>query len=77
MKYKLRIYKPVSDLMGDLDHEEFFLTFSAMVERYKELYKKESGLLNPTAWEWKNNVVWGIDWYRISDVVMYDAIKNS
>lgn len=78
--FKLHIYKPIDRLSGNVDHEEFFNTFAEMAARYKQLYKKESGLLNPTAWEYKNctdcGINWGVQWCKISDVTMYNAINN-
>lgn len=74
MKYKLRIYKPVNKWSGDLDHEEFFNTFDEMKVRYKELYQKEMGLLNPTAWEHRevidNGINWGFRWAKFPDAEM-------
>lgn len=78
--YELRIYRPVSRFAGELDHVERFDTFDNMATRYKELYKKENGLLNPTAWEYKELIEygfnWGFNWYKISDVTMYNAINK-
>lgn len=72
--YKLHIYRK----NGDIDRIEHFDTFAEMAKRYKEFYKKENGLLNPTAWQYKkcieNNINFGVMWCKISDVTMYNAI---
>lgn len=78
--FELRIYKTKGFESGNLDHIERFDTFAEMTIRYKELYKKENGLLNPTAFEYKELIEhgfnWGFNWYKISDVTMYNAINK-
>lgn len=78
--FELRIYNTMGRDSGMLHHVERFDTFAEMTTRYKELYKKENGLCNPTAFEYKelteNNINWGINWYKISDVTMYNAINE-
>ena len=77
-KFKLHIYKQIDRLTGNIDHVEFFNTFLDMAARYKQLYKKENGLLNPTAWEYKTcidcGINWGVMWCKIPDVTMYNTV---
>lgn len=72
--YELRVYTTTGRTAGTLDHVERFNTFDSMKARYKELHKKELGILNPTAWEYKElierGINWGINWYKISDAIM-------
>ena len=51
MNYKLRIYKTTGADMGNLDHEEFFETKTAMDKRYDEIFEYSLFSLNPTAWD--------------------------
>lgn len=80
MNYKIRIYNTYGNNKGNLSHEELFATFEKMTIRYKELYKKELGVYNATAWEYtekiESGINWGINWHRISDTKMYNAMKE-
>ena len=69
-KFKLRIYCISGNNKGNLDHEEQFDTKESMKQRYKDLYQRELGLLNPTAWEYKNDTIWGTNWYKLPDAEM-------
>ena len=60
MNYKLRIYKTTGADKGDLDHEEFFETKTAMDKRYDEIFEYSLFSLNPTAWNYDGN------WNRIA-----------
>lgn len=59
--FKLRIYQLSGPNKGNLDHEELFPSYEAMVDRYEKLFVFENLSYNPTAWEHKDG-----HWVRIS-----------
>ena len=75
MNYKLRIYNTYGSDKGNLNHEEYFATFEEMKARYNELYRRELGVYNATAWEYTEKIEsglnWGLDWHKIPDAKVF------